>query len=116
VYFFVAVLETDAKQCFYHNFLVKLVGGGCLDENHEGKRGTPEMACTFNISSEINYFKRMHSLHTEQDVVYGRLFYVVSRAVSVETRSSRLLREAVSPCSNPCHLKDGDTTLLTVLM
>jgi hypothetical protein len=39
-YFFVAVLETEAKQCFYRDFLVKLLGGGGLDENHEGKRGS----------------------------------------------------------------------------
>jgi hypothetical protein len=27
-YFFVAMLETEAKQRFYHNFMVKLVGKG----------------------------------------------------------------------------------------
>jgi len=42
--------------------------------------------------------------------------YVVSHAFSVETCNSRLLRKVASLCSNPCHLKNEDTTLLTVLM
>jgi hypothetical protein len=76
------------------------------------------MACTLNISFEINYFKRtrMYCLHTQQDAVYGRLFYVVSYAFSVETCSSVVLKEVTSLCSNPCQLKDEDTTLLSVLM
>lgn len=42
--------------------------------------------------------------------------YVVSHAFSVETCNSRLLRKVASLCSNPCHLKNEGTTLLTVLM
>lgn len=76
------------------------------------------MACTLNIFCEINYFKRTckYCLHTQQDAVYGRLFYVVSHAFSVETCSSLVLKEVASLCSNPRQLKDEDTTLLTVLM
>jgi hypothetical protein len=37
-YSFVVVLETETGRYFYHNGVVKLRGGGVLDENNEDKR------------------------------------------------------------------------------
>ena len=39
-YSFVVMLEIKAKQCVCHNCMVKFGGRGCLDDNHEDKRGS----------------------------------------------------------------------------